>query len=99
MVRAGAHAGEPDARYAGRYDLRRLAHRTIDAVVASMGFAHEITDVELMAGIAALASRMAPTARQDEWLQVAEFVFGHLMNTTQEGAKFCYEGIDANGRR
>ena len=64
----GAHAGpEPDARFADRYDLRRLAHRAIDVVVASMGIASELTDTELIAGLAASAARMAPDADQAEW--------------------------------
>jgi len=98
LVRAGAHAGEPDARFDDRYDLRRLAHRAIDAVVASMGFAQEITDTELIAGLAAAAGRMAPAAGQGEWQQVAEFVYTHLMNAPDEFAKFSYTGIDGDGR-
>ena len=99
MVRAGAHAGEPDARFADRYDLRRLGHRAIDAVVASMGIARELTDTELIAGVAASAARMAPDADQAEWQAVAEFVYGHLMNAPGEFAKVAYTGIDPDGRR
>jgi hypothetical protein len=99
MVRAGAHAGENEARFADRYDLRRLAHRAIDAVVASMGFARELTDTELIAGIAATAATMAPEAGQAEWQAVAEFLYAHLMNAPDDFAKFSYTGIDAEGRR
>jgi hypothetical protein len=99
MVRAGAHAGGPEDRFADRYDLRRLGHRAIDAVVASMGIARELTDTELIAGLAASAARMAPEAGQDEWQAVAEFVYGHLMNAPDEFAKFSYTGIDPDGRR
>jgi hypothetical protein len=99
MVRAGAHAGEAEGRFADRYDLRRLGHRAIDAVVASMGIARELTDTELIAGLAATAARMAPEAGQDEWQTVAEFVYAHLMNAPDEFAKFSYTGIDPDGRR
>ncbi len=99
MVRAGSQAGDPAERYAERYDLRRLAHRAIDVVVASMGFAREITDTELIAGLAAAASRMAPEAGQDEWAAVAEFVYGHLMNAPGDFAKFQFVGIGNDGRR
>lgn len=99
MVRAGAHAGEAEDRFADRYDLRRLGHRAIDAVVASMGIARELTDLELIAGLAATAARMAPEADQAEWQAVAEFVYAHLMNAPDEFAKFSYTGIDPDGRR
>ena len=99
MVRAGAHAGEAEGRFADRYDLRRLGHRAIDAVVASMGIARELTDTELLAGLAASAAKMAPGAPQEEWQAVAEFVYAHLMNAPDEFAKFAYTGIDPDGRR
>lgn len=99
LVRAGAYAGPEGARYADRYDLRRLAHRTIDAVVASMGIANAITDTELIGLMAAAAARMDPEAGQAEWQAAAEFVYGHLMNSAGEFTKFSYTGIDADGRR
>jgi hypothetical protein len=99
MARAGAHAGDEGARFAERYDLRRIAHRAIDAVVASMGFARELTDTDLVAGMAALASQMAPDAEPAEWTEVAEFVYGHLLNAPDDFAKFAFTGIDAGGRR
>lgn len=99
LVRAGAHAGVENARYSDRYDLRRLAHSAIDVVVASMGIANAITDTELIGLMAAAAARMAPDAGQAEWQAVAEFVYGHLLNSTDEFAKFSYTGIDADGRR
>jgi hypothetical protein len=99
LVRAAAHAGPEGARYADRYDLRRLAHGAIDVVVASMGIANAITDTELVGLMAAAAARMAPEASQAEWQSVAEFVYGHLLNSADEFAKFSYVGIDADGRR
>lgn len=99
LVRAGAHAGVEDDRLADRYDLRRLAHRAIDAVVASMGIANPITDTELVGVLAAAAGRMQPDAVQGEWQTAAEFVYGHLLNRTGDFAKFTYMGIDADGRR
>lgn len=99
LARAGAQAGDPHERYAERYDLRRLAHRAIDAVVASMGFAREITDTEVIAGMASAAARMAPDAGQEEWTAVAEFVYRHLMNAPGEFAKFRFVGIDDDGRQ
>lgn len=99
LARAGAYAGDPGARYDGRYDLRRLAHRAIDAVVASMGFARELSDADLLAGLAAAAAAMAPGADPAEWGAVADFVYGHLLNAPDEFAKFRFEGIDAAGRR
>ncbi len=99
LVRAGAHAGPEGARYADRYDLRRLAHRAIDVVVASMGIASAITDTELVGFLAAAAAKMDPNAGQAEWTAVAEFVYGHLLNSADEFTKFTYTGIDGDGRR
>jgi hypothetical protein len=95
LVRAAANTVHDE----DRYDLRRLAHRAIDLAVASMGFARELTDDELLEALAAFASRMAPEVSADEHRAVAAFVRKTLLNEQGDFAKFAFTGFDEEGGR
>jgi hypothetical protein len=62
------------------YDTRVLALAAIDAVVARMGFATELTYEEALGIVAHLAAVAAPERPEDEHVKVASFVLDGLLN-------------------
>jgi hypothetical protein len=62
------------------YDTRVLALAAIDAVVARMGFATELTYEEALGIVAHLAALAAPERPEDEHVKVASYVLDGLLN-------------------
>lgn len=62
------------------YDPRVLALAAIDAVVARMGFASELTYEDALGVVAELARIAAPERPEDEHVKVASYVLDGLLN-------------------
>lgn len=62
------------------YDPRVLSLAAIDAVIARMGFASELTYEDALGVVAELAHIAAPDQPEDEHLKVAAFVLDGLLN-------------------
>jgi hypothetical protein len=87
LVRNAAHSSVDDSVY----DLRQLALAGIDLAVASMGFARQITLVELVESIAELAARMRcgePDRQAD--VDAARWVIKGLLNDAEHQGAFVY---------
>lgn len=95
LVRSLSHAQIDDERY----DVRRLSQRAIDVVVASMGFAAETTESQLIESLTELARAMSPDASADEWTDVAGRVYRGLLNEQHDYEKFAFTAIGPDGVR
>ncbi len=62
------------------YDPRVLSLAAIDAVIARMGFASELTYGDALSAVADLARIAAPDSPEDEHMKVAAFVLDGLLN-------------------
>src|SRR5574340_1281934 len=78
------------------YDPRVLAMAAIDAVVARMGFATELTYEDAVAVVAELARIAAPDRPEDEHVKVASYVLDGLLNDRDrnDSQAFSYSYAD-----
>lgn len=96
LVRSLRHADVVD----DDYDVRRLAHRTIDLAVESMsGLGRETSDQDIVRELAVMARAMAPDAKESDWIDIGNRVFQGLLNAQSEYEKFRYVHIADGGVR
>ncbi len=96
LVRAAAHT-QPEPIDQAHLDLRRLAQRTIDLVVASMGISRDISEDAVIDALTAFAERMSPGISTSDARYAAEFVYRHLLNAPDDFARFTFTGVGEDG--
>jgi hypothetical protein len=96
LVRAAAYT-QPEPIDQGHVDLRRLAQRTIDLVVASMGISRDITEDAVIDALTAFAEQMSPDITTKDGRYAAEFVYRHLLNAPDDFARFTFVGVSDDG--